>query len=64
MIDGHDCAIDGCEWFVWGGEDIHTIQEKMFDDGFEAIVNAIIKCKHCGVERQLVFNAETQEMIE
>ena len=59
MSDGHDCAVDGCEWFVWGGEDIHSIQEKMFGDGFEAIVNAIIRCKHCDDEHTVVFQAES-----
>jgi hypothetical protein len=58
MSEEHDCKVDGCEWFVWGGEDIHSIQEN-YDGNFEAIVNAIIRCKHCDDEHTVVFNAES-----
>tara|TARA_R110000824_G_scaffold202478_1_gene386749 strand:- start:631 stop:816 length:186 start_codon:yes stop_codon:yes gene_type:complete len=52
-------SFDWCDWIVVGSKDVHTITHDPFDDTFEAIVNAIVKCEHCGDERELVFHAES-----
>tara|TARA_R100000234_G_scaffold87595_1_gene56123 strand:- start:156 stop:341 length:186 start_codon:yes stop_codon:yes gene_type:complete len=61
MSEEHDCEEEygGCNWFVWGSKDVHTITQNPYDDRFEAIVYAVVKCEHCGDVRELVFHAET-----
>jgi len=44
-----------CEWFVWGGVDIHSISN--YDNEFEAIVNVEVKCSNCGRIETLVMSA-------
>lgn len=47
-----------CEWFVWGGVDIHSISEH--DKEFEAIVNVEVKCSNCGRIERLVMDAHDE----
>ena len=44
-----------CEWFVWGGVDIHSILQQ--DNEFEALVNVTIKCEHCEKIHELCMSA-------
>jgi RNase P subunit RPR2 len=44
-----------CEWFVWGGVDIHSISN--YENEFEAIVNVEVKCSNCGKIETLVMTA-------
>lgn len=46
---------DMCEWFVWGGVDIHSISN--YGNEFEAIVNVEVKCSNCGKIERLVMSA-------
>ena len=44
-----------CEWFVWGGVDVHSISNR--DNEFEALVNVTIKCEHCEKIHELCMSA-------
>jgi len=44
-----------CEWFVWGGVDVHSIGQQ--DNEFEALVNVTIKCQHCEKIHELCMSA-------
>ena len=44
-----------CEWFVWGGVDIHSISN--YGNEFEALVNVTIKCEHCEKIHELCMSA-------
>ena len=56
MVKCKDENSDGdCEWFVWGGIDIHSIS--CYDNEFEALVNVELKCSHCGNIQALCMSA-------
>ena len=44
-----------CEWFVWGGVDVHSIGQQ--DNEFEALVNVTIKCHYCEKIHELCMSA-------
>lgn len=46
------------DWFVWGGVDIHSIDN--FGNEFEAIVNVTVKCSLCGKIQELVMYAKDE----
>jgi hypothetical protein len=56
--DGVSEECDMHDWFVWGGVDIHSIDN--YENEFEAIVNVTVKCSLCGKIQELVMCAKDE----